>query len=159
MYQRVMYGCRVLEKFSEAKIYYEMKRFCTTEYTAMIENELNWMTESAYLDLHTYELLQELVDTGVEYLGNEQVKSVMLSGEISKIVDKLISTRNYAKALDLNDKVKNIFQRNYDLERIQQPLEMETKIYQRMHKDKRVNYASYFMAKFLGVAHAPDFKD
>ena len=28
-----------------------------------------------------------------------------------------------------------------------------------MHKDKRVNYASYFMAKFLGVAHAPDFKD
>lgn len=114
-----MNGCTVLEKFREAKIYYEMKRFSTTEYTPMIENELNWTTESAYLDLNTYELLQELVDTGVEYLGNEQVKSVMLSGEIGKIVDKLISTRNYAKALDLNDKVKNIFQRNYDLERIQ----------------------------------------
>ena len=36
---------------------------------------------------------------------------------------------------------------------------METKIYQRMHKDKRVNYASYFVAKFLGEAHEADFKD
>ena len=46
--------------------------------------------ESAFLALHTYEILQKQVDSGSLYLGNDTIKSVTLSDEISTIVDKLV---------------------------------------------------------------------
>jgi len=49
----------------------------------------------------------------------------------------MVACRCYALALDLNLKVKMIYQKNYDLERIQKPLKMETFIYDRMHKDNK----------------------
>jgi len=33
----------------------------------------------------------------------------MLSGEINKIVQKMVNTRNYAKALELNERVKMLY--------------------------------------------------
>lgn len=51
-------------------------------------------------------------------LGNEKVKTDTLSDEISSIVDSLVKQRCYALALDLNKKVKELYERNYDLERI-----------------------------------------
>jgi len=36
---------------------------------------------------------------------------------------------------------------------------METKIYERMHKDNRENYASYFKVEFLGSRHTYDFQN
>ena len=65
----------------------------------------------------------------------------------------MVACRCYAIALDLNVKVKMIYQKNYDLERIQKPLKMEGFIYDRMHKDNKQNYASYFKVEFLGNGH------
>lgn len=41
-----------------------------------------------------------------------------MSDEISAIVNNLVEQRCYALALDLNKKVKELYERNYDLERI-----------------------------------------
>jgi hypothetical protein len=89
------------------------------------------------LDLHCYEILKHLLDYGAIYLGNDSIRSTTLSDEISRIVDEMVACRCYALALDLNLKVKMIYQKNYDLERIQKPLKMETFIYDRMHKDNK----------------------
>ena len=46
------------------------------------------------------------------------MKAVTMSDEISAIVNSLVKQRCYALALDLNKKVKELYERNYDLERI-----------------------------------------
>ena len=82
-------------------------------------------------------MLQGLVDAGLLSLGNESIRVATLSNEIGSIVKKLIACRCYALALDLNDRVKQLYQRNYDLEKIQGPLKVEQDIYKRMHEDQR----------------------
>lgn len=36
---------------------------------------------------------------------------------------------------------------------------MEGKIYQKMHKDQKQNYASYFKVEFLGNGHIKEFRN
>lgn len=84
----------------------------------MLKDKFEWYTENAFLELHGYEILQKLLDQGTIFLGNDQIKVQTLSDEISRIVDKLIECRCYALALDLNERVKLLYTRKYDLERI-----------------------------------------
>ena len=103
---RAMYGCRVIEYLSTAKLYHDVKKFAKHEYSPLLEREFQWKTESAFLDLHCYELLQLLVDQGQLDLGVEKVRVVTLSDEIGGVVNKLVQNRCYALALDLNEKAK-----------------------------------------------------
>mmetsp|Transcript_5462 Transcript_5462/g.7292 ORF Transcript_5462/g.7292 Transcript_5462/m.7292 type:complete len:143 (+) Transcript_5462:1085-1513(+) len=64
-YMRALYGCRVIERFSKGRMYNEIRLFARGEFTPLIEEVLSWKTESAYLDLHCFELLQGLVDQGI----------------------------------------------------------------------------------------------
>ena len=74
-----------------------------------MEREFEWKTEVAFLELHAFELLQKLLDQGIIYLGNESIKTGILSDEISRIVEKLVACRCYARALELNEKVKMLY--------------------------------------------------
>ena len=154
-----MYGCRLIELLSKARLYNEIKKFARQEYEPILVREFEWKTESAYLDLHCFDILQTLLDQGAIYLGNNSIQAATLSAEISSIVDKLIGQRCYALALDMNEKIKVLYQRNYDLERIQQPLKVETHIYHRMHKDNKQNYSSYFKCEFVGNGHDEEFRN
>ena len=104
-----MYGCRYLELLTKARLYYEVKRFSKNEYAPILERELEWKTERAFLAFYAYELLQKLVDQGTLYLGSETIKAMTLSDEISSIVDKLVACRCYADALELNERVKMLY--------------------------------------------------
>jgi len=159
LYLRAQQGCRVIELLSQARLYYEIKKFSQRHYSPLLERDFEWMTESAYLDMHCFEILQALVNEGTLFLGTGTIKEALMSERIEYIVNKLVQTRNYAMALDLNERAKTLLKLNYDLELIQKPLKMETKIYERMHKDNRENYASYFKVMFVGAAHLPEFRD
>ena len=76
------------------------------------------------MNLHSYDILQKLVDEGSISLGPITIKAVTLSNEIGSIVKKLVACRCYALALELSEKVKMIYQRNYDLEKIQESLKV-----------------------------------
>ena len=52
-----------------------------------------------------------------------------------------------------------IYQRNYDLEKIQESLKVQTDIYKRMHEDQRQHYASYFKVELLGNGHTEEFRN
>ena len=104
-----MYGCRLIEYLTKARLYYEIKRFVQQEYEPILVRDFEWKTESAFLDLHCFDILQKLIDQGVIYLGNNSIKAATLSAEITSIVDKLIGQRCYAIALDMNEKVKTLY--------------------------------------------------
>ena len=122
LFLRALFGCRFIELLSKARLYYEIKAFSRKEYAPILEREFEWVTEIAFLDLFSYDILQSQVDQGAIPWDSETIKSVTLSDEISAIVDSLVKQRCYALALDLNKKVKELYERNYDLERIQKPL-------------------------------------
>ena len=54
-------------------------------------------------------MLEKLIDQGVIYLGNNSIQTATLSAEINSIVEKLIKERCYAIALDMNEKIKNLY--------------------------------------------------
>ena len=104
-----MYGGRVIEYLTKARLYYEIKRFSRTEYEPILVREFEWKTESAFLDLHCFDMLEKLIEQGVIYLGNNSIQADTLSAEINSIVEKLISQRCYAIALDMNEKIKILY--------------------------------------------------
>ena len=71
MFLRVLYGCRVIELLSKARLYNEIKLFARKEYSPILEREFDWKTEIAFLDMHSYEILKKLLDQGAIYLGND----------------------------------------------------------------------------------------
>lgn len=118
LFLRVLFGCRYIELLSKARLYHEIKMFSKKEYEPILAREFEWTTEIAFLDLFSYDILQSQVDQGAIPFDSENIKATMLSDEIGAIVDSLVKQRCYALALDLNKRVKEIFERNYDLERI-----------------------------------------
>ena len=62
IYLRVLFGCRVIELLSKARLYHEIKKFSKKEYAPILENDLEWTVEVAYLDKFSYEILQTQVD-------------------------------------------------------------------------------------------------
>ena len=62
LFLRALYGCRVIELLSKARLYNEIKRFSRNEYAPIMEREFEWLTEIAFLDMFTYDILQSQVD-------------------------------------------------------------------------------------------------
>ena len=62
IYLRALYGCRVIELLSKARLYHEIKKFSRKEYAPILENDLEWSVEVAFLDKFSYEILQTQVD-------------------------------------------------------------------------------------------------
>ena len=62
IYLRALFGCRVIELLSKARLYHEIKKFSKKEYAPILENDLEWTVEVAFLDKFSYEILQTQVD-------------------------------------------------------------------------------------------------
>ena len=58
VYLRTLYGCRVIELLSKARLYHEIKKFSRLEYAPILQNDLEWTVEVAFLDKFSYEILQ-----------------------------------------------------------------------------------------------------
>ena len=58
IYLRVLFGCKVIELLSKARLYFEIKKFSKKEYAPILENNLKWTVEVAFLDKFSYEILQ-----------------------------------------------------------------------------------------------------
>jgi len=52
-----MYGCRVIELLSKARLYDVIKRFIRSEFEPILEREFEWLTEIAFVDLFAYDIL------------------------------------------------------------------------------------------------------
>lgn len=118
IFLKALYGCRVIELLSQGRLYYEVQRFSKKEYVPILMKDLGWKSEAAFLQLHSFKILQKLIDQGAIYLGNDKIKMKTLSDEMSQIVNSLFDCRCYATALEYNDQIKQLYQRNYDLEMI-----------------------------------------
>ena len=58
LFLRALFGCRFIELLSKARLYYEIKAFSRKEYAPILEREFEWVTEIAFLDLLSYDILQ-----------------------------------------------------------------------------------------------------
>ena len=86
----VLFGCHFIELLSKARLYHEIKMFSRKEYAPILEREFEWTTEIAFLDLHSFKILQSHIDEGAIPFDSVSIKATMLSDEIGAIVDSLV---------------------------------------------------------------------
>ena len=53
-----MYGCRYIQYLTKARLYYEIKKFVRQDYEPILMRDFEWKTESAYLDIHCFNMLE-----------------------------------------------------------------------------------------------------
>ena len=148
----------MIEKLTEAKLYQQLVDFKNREY-GQVQDDLKWKVESAFLDLHNYYLLLQLIKDGTIYLGNKKISANLLGSILLDIVDKLKTVRYYDYALEILDLVKWHYQKIYDFESMALPLDREVEIYKVMSQHARENHATYFKIKVFGNGHLQEFRD
>ena len=57
IFLRALFGCHFIELLSKARLYHEIKAFSRNEYAPILEREFEWLTEIAFLDLFSYDIL------------------------------------------------------------------------------------------------------
>ena len=75
------------------------------------------------------------------------------------VANKFRECRFYDMAIDMLDKAKELYQRNYDFDSMAIPLEKQVSIYKTMSQDKRVEHATYFRLSFIGNGHIDEYRN
>ena len=128
------------------------------EYDSLM-TRLKWKVEKAFLELHFYELFKRLTDEGTIYLGCSRVSTNLHGQLLMDVAERFKECRLYDTAIEILDKAKELYQRNYDFNTMQIPLERQVSIYKTMSQDKRVEHATYFKLSFIGRGHLDEYRN
>lgn len=80
----MLYGSKVIELLGKAQLYYELEKFSKNEYAPILERDFLWKTESAFLHIFRYSILEKMVvQERSIYLGEEHIKVSILCNEIN----------------------------------------------------------------------------